>query len=492
MKLGFIAMYCTIFFNFINAQVHLGPGQTFSNIEPAVKAGVIHPGDTVYLHKGSYAGYQLISFLKGSPGNWIVIRRFENDLIDISGGWQFVSCEYIKFELLNFKANVKYPARLFSVDNGGSCFTQSNNIKVDSCYFSNVTDASAIAAFKFGGVDNFEVTNNVFRDFPVCSAMDFNVCHDGIISGNLIVNCLTGGHIKGGASNITMQRNIFMNASKAPWVAFELGGDTGAQFYCVNDSFEVKNLKFYSNLVIGGYRGVSLSSATDCKIVNNTFYNCSQATLRFLTTSVLYPKLFRNRVENNIFAFGSSAYFNGSIQTTGSVTFLKNIYYSIFNASFNGPYWDTPDLDAIKDRNPMNFGSNSPMFKDTSNFDFTLKAGSPAIANAANVAEPVYDFYGNPFSVSARSIGAIEYGGVVNTDSHLVSGTNFKIQIYPNPSQDYIFVTQTSKESFFEIFSFAGVKVLDGTTNQIIQISNLASGIYYLKLNSQVFKLFKL
>ncbi|MBK8483320.1 MAG: T9SS type A sorting domain-containing protein [Saprospiraceae bacterium] len=101
-------------------------------------------------------------------------------------------------------------------------------------------------------------------------------------------------------------------------------------------------------------------------------------------------------------------------------------------------------------------------------------------------------FYGNPFSASARSIGAIEYGGVVNTDSHLVSGTNFKIQIYPNPSQDYIFVTQTSKESFFEIFSFAGVKVLDGTTNQIIQISNLASGIYYLKLNSQVFKLFKL
>ena len=125
MKALFIALLSIFLFSMsCLGNVHLGPGQTYPNIEAAVNAVAIHPGDTVFLHAGSYGGYQGISKLKGNKSNPIVISRFENDEIDISGCWQFMSCEYIKFLNLNFKGNAKYPGRLFSVDNSGSCETQ--------------------------------------------------------------------------------------------------------------------------------------------------------------------------------------------------------------------------------------------------------------------------------------------------------------------------------------------------------------------------------
>jgi hypothetical protein len=370
---------------------------------------------------------------------------------------------------------------LFSVDNSGGCETQSKFIKVDSCVFSNATDAGAVAAFKFGGVDSFEVTNNIFRDMSGLSTMDYNVCHNGLIRGNRFENCLTGGHIKGGASNITMERNIFINASQAPWVAFELGGDTGAQFYCPGDNFEVKNLKFFSNIIIGGYRGVSLSSAVDCQIINNTFYNCGQATLRFLITSNLYPTLSGNRVENNIFAFGSSEYFNGGPQPAGAVTFAKNIYYSTIKATFNGPYWDDV-LAPIKDPNPTNYGSGTAIFVDGTNNDFHLVKGSPAIGKGMVESEPLYDYFGKPFSTSSRSIGAIEVEKEVGVSS--IKDLD-DITIQPNPVGDYLIVISSQYHSKYIIYNMLGVIVAEGFFESVIDVRNLCSGVYYIRLNDK-------
>jgi len=466
------------------AQIHLGPNQPYPNIQAAASA--IQPGDTVYLHAGSYAGYQTVTNLKGTATDWITITRYQNDAIDISGGWQFIRCEYLQFRNLNFKGNTTNPGRLFSIDNGGSCATQSKYILVDGCSFSNTTDAAATVAFKFAGVDYFEVTNNIFKDIPACEAMDFNTCHEGLIRGNRFENCLSGGHIKGGASNITMDRNLFINASQSPWVAYELGGDTGAPFYCPGDNFEVKNLHFYSNIIIGGYRGLALSSAKDCKVVNNTFYNCGQATMRFLTTSNFYPTLSGNQVENNLFAFGTSAYFNGGTQPAGAASFSHNIYYSIQNDPFNGPYWDSPALDAIKDLNPLNYGANTPMFVNGPGNDFNLLAGSPAAGNGKAQTEPATDFYGKPFSASARSIGAIEVD--INTAIKETTGSDAPLFVYPNPATDHL---EVNVRGAVEIWNTIGVKVLESGNEHQIFIGNLSPGLYFLRAGNRSVAFFK-
>jgi hypothetical protein len=471
------------------AQIHLGPNQSYPNIQAAASANAIQPGDTVYLHTGSYAGYQAVTNLKGSAANWIVITRYQNDPIDISGTWQFISCEYLRFQNLTFRGNATYPGRLLSIDNGGSCSTQSEYIIVDGCSFSNTTDPSATVAFKFAGVDHFEVTNNQFLDIPACEAMDYNTCHDGLIRGNRLENCLSGGHIKGGASNITMERNLFINASKSPWVAFELGGDTGAPFYCPGDDFEVKNLSFHSNILLGGYRGLALSSAKECQVINNTFYDCGQATMRFLTTSTLYPTLSGNLVENNLFAFGSSAYFNGGPQLAGAVSFSHNLYYSILSDPFNGPYWDSPALDAIKDPNPVTVGFNTPMFVDGPGNDFRLISGSPAIGVGKPQPAPLLDFFGNPFHPTTRAVGAIEIAGMSNTDA--LGEMEGPLRIYPNPASHTIAVASGDYGGVLEIWSPTGFKLLESQSGQNVWIGQLSPGVYFLKAGNQIIPFLK-
>ncbi len=114
-----LLLLLSFFATALQAQIHLGPNQAFPNIQAAASANAIQPGDTVYLHAGSYAGYQAVTDLKGTAAQWIVFTRFEQDTIDISGGWQFVRCEYLRFQNLNFKGNAAHLGRLFSIDNGG-------------------------------------------------------------------------------------------------------------------------------------------------------------------------------------------------------------------------------------------------------------------------------------------------------------------------------------------------------------------------------------
>ncbi|CAN5380555.1 hypothetical protein BH10BAC6_BH10BAC6_01330 [soil metagenome] len=413
--------------------LHVGPSQPYANVQAAAVA--VRPGDTIALHTGTYSAYQLIESVKGAPNKWIVIKRFESDVVTINGMWQFSKVNFIKIEGLAFRASPAFPGRLFLMDNGGSCATQCTQIVVDSCSFMNTTD-TVFAVFKFAGVDSFQVRNCVFKDLA-SGAFDFNTCHFGVISGNRIENCQTGGHIKGGASLITMERNIFLNASRSPWVAFEFGGDTSPEFYCAGSTAEVRDLKFYSNLVIGGYRGLALSSAVNCQVVNNTFYECGQATIRFLTTSTLYPASTGNYVVNNIFAFGAaSQYINGSTMPFGAVILASNIYYSTTNPTFTGPYWDTPALDKIKELNPTIVTATTQMFVDGTARDLHLTPSSPAIAVGVKTNDPIVDYYGYAYKTQ-RSVGAAEYGSsLVSVED--VAATSNTWTVYPNPSSGTI------------------------------------------------------
>jgi hypothetical protein len=230
----------------------------------------------------------------------------------------------------------------------------------------------------------------------------------------------------------------------------------------------VKNLKFYSNIIVGGYRGLALSSARDCNVINNTFYNCGQATLRFLTTSSLYPKLSGNRIENNILAFGSSAYINGGTQPADAASFSKNIYYSIINSTFNGPYWDA-ELDSMKDPNPINYGSGTKIFVNGSANDFHLADGSPAIGSGKAETEPGTDFYGNPYSTTSRSIGAIEVAIIYFTIT--ASGpTTFcqgdSVRLTASPGSSYLWSTGAATQSIIvKISGDYWVKVTNSNGN---------------------------
>lgn len=60
---------------------------------------------------------------------------------------------------------------------------------------------------------------------------------------------------------------------------------------------------------------------------------------------------------------------------------------------------------------------------------------------------------------------------------------NQNLQLYPNPSTDYIQITGLSETENYIIYSIYGTEVLNGTAtkNEKIDIGNLSNGVYFLK-----------
>ena len=72
---------------------------------------------------------------------------------------------------------------------------------------------------------------------------------------------------------------------------------------------------------------------------------------------------------------------------------------------------------------------------------------------------------------------------------------NIQVNIYPNPTQSKINLSLNyAKEVDYELFSPLGKQLMNGTftsSNEEIDLSNLPSNIYFLKVGNQVFKILK-
>ncbi|MFC2131803.1 T9SS type A sorting domain-containing protein [Bacteroidota bacterium] len=80
----------------------------------------------------------------------------------------------------------------------------------------------------------------------------------------------------------------------------------------------------------------------------------------------------------------------------------------------------------------------------------------------------------------------------VNDRTNIIFDSDFNI--FPNPATDYIHINSSPKELFtnIEIFSTLGVKMIEAINSDEIDVSELPSGIYFLKHKSQFYKFVKL
>ncbi len=89
----------------------------------------------------------------------------------------------------------------------------------------------------------------------------------------------------------------------------------------------------------------------------------------------------------------------------------------------------------------------------------------------------------------AFNISSINAGIIVGINSFQFSDMNGNIHLYPNPANNILTIEDTSpgKEKMVSIFNIHGQLLMNQTLNQaktIIDISDLAKGIYFLKLNT--------
>jgi hypothetical protein len=81
--------------------------------------------------------------------------------------------------------------------------------------------------------------------------------------------------------------------------------------------------------------------------------------------------------------------------------------------------------------------------------------------------------------------------GQKNTSSFLKDHENREsIQIFPNPSKNYLTIDTAFKDGYFQIFSLEGQRMQESHLNSKINISNLPSGMYILKIYSNDAEMF--
>ncbi len=461
-------------------QIHVGPGQAYPNIGAAASAKVVQPGDTIFVHGGTYGDSNpLIDSLIGTPNKWIVIRPFGQDSVSIHVQYTFQAAQYLKISGLNFYGNDRADSaqvyHLLFFDYQYACFTSNHDIIIENCTFSDLNNTgkeNTGACLKIDGTENFQVLNCIFKDGTnITDGISLNADLNGLVSHCTFINMPgDGSHCKGGAKNITYEQNLFINCDAD---GIDVGGDTGPQFFCPLDAtWEADSIMVYSNVFIGGTTGMRLSSCHHAFIFNNTCFKTTEFAFRSLNTSETGITLDSNYVYNNIFTTYSpyGIYMNASDNFNYTTEFFKNnLFHDYLNQDPSAINWS--ELPGV---NVSGSIIGDPEFVDTLNENFSLKPGSPAIGAGFPTQEPTADFIGTTFSTTARSIGAYaaQLAGVISNAS------NNGIIISPNPCANVLTLDCNGSSALYEI------SILDALGRQLLRINVLPQvGIHSIPID---------
>jgi hypothetical protein len=341
----------------------------------------------------------------------------------------------------------------------------SSNIKVfnnkvqQACMFPN-SSIGTNECITMASVNTFEVAYNSVSDRMTDPSnggegIDAkNNCINGSIHHNTVSKLKRLGiyidAYQGNLSNVEVYANkVFQSVGGGITVASEKGG-------------KVKNIKIHDNLVYNVEKfGIRIAGYLDNGPINeldvyqNTVYNCG--------------------------------YVGGGWENCGFLLEATNSSNSGFNI-INNIISDCPIQ--VRDKNqifPVNFNNNvlngntiflgtnaitsNPLFKNTSTFDFSLKANSPAIDKAIDQPLSLKDFNDAARPIGNGSdIGAFEFNPTTSTAG--VENNGFMdLKIYPNPSQESLRVTfSLSFSSIFTKHFTAEIVNLQGIVLQKKQI----------------------
>jgi hypothetical protein len=464
----------------IAATLEVGPGKTYQN--PAQAALDATPGDTILIFPATYRGTFFIIDLKGTAEQPIVIRGTDRQSVVFEGGTEgmhFSNVAYLKIENLSFTGQT---GNGMNIDDGGTLTIPSHHIEVSGCDFYNMGAQGNNDFLKLSGVDSFEVSFCTFiNGAGGGSGIDMVGCHWGHIYNcnfqNMGSNCIQA---KGGCQYVRIENNWFENGGQR---TLNLGGSTGLAFFRPQDApFEAADLQVYGNIFIGSWAPIAFVGCVRVDVSNNTIIHPQNWIIRILQESVDTSRFLPcsdNIFRNNIIYYQSSIsrHLNiGPNTLPESFTFSHNLWYNS-----TAPSASEPDLPVEES---MMISGEDPLFEDSTNQLFQLRAGSPAIESGVYHSNLGTDFENRPYN-NPPSRGAFEY---FESASILKNKYNSSAEIYPNPAGNmlYYLYRENEKPSGFLISDMHGrliryVSVSNTSSVQQIDCSTLHPGTYWLQ-----------
>ena len=328
----------------------------------------------------------------------------------------------------------------------------------------------------------------------------------------------TGIYFKGGATCGVVERCRIENCGEAGVL---VGFDTSPEYFDTR-----VNPKYYENLygivrncliINTRYAGIGLYAAYGARILNNTIINAAQEAHAALYFGVTFqdwepeagrPASTDAQFLNNLVLIPQTsdapAVSIRYADELGGLSGLKGLpdmnhnlyYYENGMARFedNRPGSQLESGDLAQWQTHINGDAQSLEADPLLNADYTPTANSPAIDNGGETELVCFDldYQGRkaPFD-----IGAKEYLISTGTNASVKKPMDFKLNIFPNPAQDYLTVTWQNPgvdKVYLGLYNILGQRIMgpfteiQGPGQQQIRVNtkSIPNGLYFISLVS--------
>jgi hypothetical protein len=384
------------------ATLYVGTGQTYPTVTAACQAA--KPGDTVFIHNGTYTGTFWIEGVQGAPNAAIVICGEDADKVIFSDGSESMhlsDCAYLTLEQFTV---TQQTGNGLNIDDAGTIDTPTHHINVRGVRFQQMGATGNNDFLKLSGLEDFLVELCTFTDGAAGgSGIDMVGCHRGLIRSNTFTNLGSNSiQAKGGTQFIRIERNTFTNGGSR---GVNLGGSTGLAFFRPIDApFEAADLQVYCNVFEGSQAPVAFVGCVRVDVANNVFHSPGKWAFRILQETVepttRFAKCGNNWFRNNIVVYsaGLSPLANIGPNTAPETFTVSNNLWFDGSANTTSPMTGMPftETNAIAGSDPR-IPTGCPI------------SGSPVIGKGTMVPNLTTDFFGKPFGIPP-SIGACETG----------------------------------------------------------------------------------
>ena len=270
--------------------------------------GAARPGTRVQIAPGRYRPNVYVHGLAGTQAEPIVIEGADpqDPPLFVGGGesLHLVACAYVT--LRNIAARGQTSNGL-NIDDGGVFDKPAHHVVLEKIHISGTGPLGNHDAIKLSGVDDFIVRDCTLEGWGG-QAPDMVGCHNGLIE-----NCTfrgkpgcsqdCGPQIKGGSSQITVRRCLFLDAGDR---GVNMGGSTDRRvFRPPGARYEAKQVTVEGCTFVGGEACVAYVGMEGAVVRYNTMYRPRKWVLRILqeNTSEGFPACRDGRFEHNLVVF---------------------------------------------------------------------------------------------------------------------------------------------------------------------------------------------
>lgn len=396
--------------NDANAGTAAAPLKTIAKATPTAK-----PGDCVLVHAGTYAESTTIGFFaEGTASAPIVVRSVDGRgaaIVDAAGNRSgptvLIHADYVivdGFEFRNSPTDTGEQVVHFDgLTKGKGVGSVLRNCKLTGGY-----DHLKINQASRGILVEHNEFYGTFGHIPIsltgASGLVFrgNYAHDWNTGGNGAVQ------LKGGSTDVLFEGNRFVDIkSDAGTIALGDGCDSTCDVD--PEHYAAVRVRAIDNVMVRVGRGFDVQGCKDCAVLSNTIvdsgvgnviFKLTKATTNGVTHDTLNARIVDNLVANSGGDQGEVIQVNDP-----SGAGLQMDYNLVWNGakpvSWGGSHPSSADAHSI---------TKDPLFVAAASGDYSLKAGSPAIAAGLNViADVPVDFDGTKRPATAAfDLGAFQ------------------------------------------------------------------------------------